>query len=80
MRTSPDQGQLLVLLAEGIEVELSDEDQLWPEQSTSAIVLHHPQARYFNVERWRAAPSSRRPSAALLEPRCHRAADGTFPP
>ena len=24
-------------------------DQLWPEQSTSAIVLHHPQARYFNV-------------------------------
>ena len=26
-----------------------DEDQLWPEQSTSAIVLHHPQARYFNV-------------------------------
>ena len=33
----------------GIGIELSDEDQLWPEQSTSAIVLHHPQARYFNV-------------------------------
>ena len=32
-----------------IGVVLSDEDQLWPEQSTSAIVLHHPQARYFNV-------------------------------
>jgi 5-methyltetrahydrofolate--homocysteine methyltransferase len=30
-------------------VELFGEDQLWPEQSTSAIVLHHPQARYFNV-------------------------------
>jgi 5-methyltetrahydrofolate--homocysteine methyltransferase len=29
--------------------ERSEEDQLWPEQSTSAIVLHHPQARYFNV-------------------------------
>jgi 5-methyltetrahydrofolate--homocysteine methyltransferase len=28
---------------------LGDEDQLWPEPSTSAIVLHHPQARYFNV-------------------------------
>jgi 5-methyltetrahydrofolate--homocysteine methyltransferase len=45
-----DQRQLLALLdASRIGVELSDEDQLWPEQSTSAIVLHHPQARYFNV-------------------------------
>src|SRR5690606_23941918 len=45
-----DQRQLLALLdATRIGVELSDEDQLWPEQSTSAIVLHHPQARYFNV-------------------------------
>jgi 5-methyltetrahydrofolate--homocysteine methyltransferase len=45
-----DQRQLLELLgAEKIGVELGDEDQLWPEQSTSAIVLHHPQARYFNV-------------------------------
>ena len=45
-----DQRQLLALLEAGrIGVELSDEDQLWPEQSTSAIVLHHPQARYFNV-------------------------------
>ncbi len=45
-----DQRQLLELLnAQKIGVELGDEDQLWPEQSTSAIVLHHPQARYFNV-------------------------------
>ena len=45
-----DQGQLLELLgAEGLGIELSEGDQLWPEQSTSAIVLHHPQARYFNV-------------------------------
>jgi 5-methyltetrahydrofolate--homocysteine methyltransferase len=45
-----DQRQLLALLdASRIGVELSGEDQLWPEQSTSAIVLHHPQARYFNV-------------------------------
>ena len=45
-----DQRKLLALLdATRIGVELSDEDQLWPEQSTSAIVLHHPQARYFNV-------------------------------
>ena len=45
-----DQGPLLELLGAGrIGVELGEEDQLWPEQSTSAIVLHHPQARYFNV-------------------------------
>jgi 5-methyltetrahydrofolate--homocysteine methyltransferase len=45
-----DQGPLLDLLgASRIGVELGEEDQLWPEQSTSAIVLHHPQARYFNV-------------------------------
>ena len=45
-----DQDQLLALLdASRVGIELGDEDQLWPEQSTSAIVLHHPQARYFNV-------------------------------
>lgn len=33
-----------------IGVELSEEFQLHPEQSTSAIVLHHPQAKYFNIE------------------------------
>jgi len=42
--------QLLRLLkASEIGVELSDEFQLHPEQSTSAIVLHHPQAKYFSV-------------------------------
>ncbi|HVA13902.1 MAG TPA: vitamin B12 dependent-methionine synthase activation domain-containing protein, partial [Stellaceae bacterium] len=45
-----DQRQLLALLrAEEIGVALSDEDQLEPEQSTSAIVLTHPQAKYFSV-------------------------------
>jgi 5-methyltetrahydrofolate--homocysteine methyltransferase len=45
-----DQRQLLALLrAEEIGVALSDEDQLDPEQSTSAIVLTHPQAKYFSV-------------------------------
>ena len=45
-----DQDQLLALLgADRVGIELGEEDQLWPEQSTSAIVLHHPQARYFNV-------------------------------
>jgi 5-methyltetrahydrofolate--homocysteine methyltransferase len=45
-----DQKQLLALLgAEEIGVTLSEEDQLDPEQSTSAIVVHHPQAKYFSV-------------------------------
>jgi 5-methyltetrahydrofolate--homocysteine methyltransferase len=45
-----DQEMLLRLLgAEKIGVELSDEFQLHPEQSTSAIVVHHPQAKYFNL-------------------------------
>jgi len=29
---------------------LSEEFQLEPEQSTSAIVIHHPEARYFSIE------------------------------
>jgi 5-methyltetrahydrofolate--homocysteine methyltransferase len=45
-----DQAQLLPLLrAEEIGITLSEEDQLDPEQSTSAIVVHHPQAKYFSV-------------------------------
>ena len=45
-----DQDQLLKLLdAERIDVTLSDEWMLEPEQSTSAIVLTHPQAKYFTL-------------------------------
>src|SRR5579863_1052109 len=45
-----DQRQLLDLLgAQEIGLTLSEEDQLDPEQSTSAIVIHHPQAKYFSV-------------------------------
>ena len=45
-----DQTHLLRLLdAQQIGIELSDEFQLHPEQSTSAIVLHHPKAKYFTV-------------------------------
>lgn len=45
-----DQALLLKLLsAEAIGVSLSEEFQLHPEQSTSAIVVHHPQAKYFNI-------------------------------
>jgi 5-methyltetrahydrofolate--homocysteine methyltransferase len=45
-----DQTQLLRLLdAERIGVSLSDEHQLHPEQSTSAIVVLNPKAKYFSV-------------------------------
>ena len=45
-----DQEQILNLLgSERIGVELAEEYQLHPEQSTSAIVVHHPQAKYFSV-------------------------------
>jgi len=45
-----DQRRLLALLgAERIGISLSEEDQLEPEQSTSAIVVTHPQAKYFSV-------------------------------
>ena len=44
------QVQLCELLNPGrIGVELSEEFQLHPEQSTSAIIVHHPEAKYFNA-------------------------------
>jgi 5-methyltetrahydrofolate--homocysteine methyltransferase len=38
-----------LLRPERIGVKLSEEFQLHPEQSTDAIVLHHPEAKYFNA-------------------------------
>jgi 5-methyltetrahydrofolate--homocysteine methyltransferase len=38
-----------LLRPERIGVELSEEMQLHPEQSTDAIVIHHPAAHYFSV-------------------------------
>ena len=44
------QTQLCELLKpERIGVKLSEEFQLHPEQSTSAIIVHHPEAKYFNA-------------------------------
>jgi 5-methyltetrahydrofolate--homocysteine methyltransferase len=46
-----DQTKLFVLLEPGrIDVELTEEFQLDPEQSTSAIIVHHEEARYFSIE------------------------------
>jgi 5-methyltetrahydrofolate--homocysteine methyltransferase len=45
-----DRQKIIDLLEPGrIGVELSEELQLHPEQSTDAIVLHHPEAKYFNT-------------------------------
>jgi 5-methyltetrahydrofolate--homocysteine methyltransferase len=45
-----DQRQVMGLLDPArIGVELSEEFQLHPEQSTSAIIVHHPEAKYFNA-------------------------------
>jgi len=46
-----DQAKLFELLEpERIGVELSEEFQLEPEQSTSAIIVHHPEAKYFSID------------------------------
>jgi 5-methyltetrahydrofolate--homocysteine methyltransferase len=45
-----DRVKMMELLEpERIGVTLSEELQLHPEQSTDAFVLHHPEAKYFNV-------------------------------
>ncbi len=45
-----DRAKLVRLLEPArIGVELSEEMQLHPEQSTDAIVVHHPEAKYFSV-------------------------------
>jgi 5-methyltetrahydrofolate--homocysteine methyltransferase len=45
-----DRAKLVELLRpERIGVTLSEEFQLHPEQSTDAIVVHHPEAKYFNA-------------------------------
>ncbi|MGP4110838.1 methionine synthase [Streptomyces sp. 4N509B] len=45
-----DRARIAELLGpERIGVSLSEEFQLHPEQSTDAIVLHHPEASYFNA-------------------------------
>ena len=47
-----DQAKLFTLLEpERIDLSLSEEFQLVPEQSTSALVVVHPQAKYFNIKK-----------------------------
>ena len=45
-----DQAKLFELLnPQDIGIEMTDEFMLSPEQSTSAIIVHHPEAKYFNI-------------------------------
>lgn len=45
-----DQAMLMELLQpQDIGIALSEEFMLEPEQSTSAIIVHHPAAKYFNI-------------------------------
>ena len=47
-----DQTKLFELLEpERIGLALSEQFQLEPEQSTTALVVHHPLAKYFNISR-----------------------------
>ena len=39
-----------LLKPERIGVTMTDEFMLNPEQSTDAIIVHHPEARYFNIK------------------------------
>ncbi len=46
-----DQAKLFELMSpKDIGIELTEEFMLAPEQSTSAIIVHHPAAKYFNVK------------------------------
>ena len=48
-----DQKQLFALIdPTRVGITLSEQFQLEPEQSTTAIVVHHPNAKYFNTERY----------------------------
>ncbi len=47
-----DQSMLFELLnPERIGLTLSEQFQLEPEQSTTALIVHHPEAKYFNITR-----------------------------
>ncbi len=39
-----------ILRPERIGVSLTEEDQMVPEQTTSAFIVHHPQAKYFTLD------------------------------
>jgi 5-methyltetrahydrofolate--homocysteine methyltransferase len=46
-----DQEKLFTLIDPSrIDVSLTEEFQLEPEQSTSAIIVHHPEAKYFSID------------------------------
>ena len=70
-----DQTKLFELLDPSrIGVELTEEFQLEPEQSTSAIISHHPEAKYFAVDR-SSSPKSNVQSRKSRAESCCRGRD-----
>ena len=54
-----DQAGLFQLIEpERVGITPSEQFQLEPEQSTTAIVVHHPRAKYFNVSRYSDVPAA----------------------
>jgi 5-methyltetrahydrofolate--homocysteine methyltransferase len=51
----------LLPAAEEIGLELTESFQLTPEQSTAAVIMHHPEAKYYAV---RGAAAEREPALA----------------
>jgi 5-methyltetrahydrofolate--homocysteine methyltransferase len=49
---------------EALGMDLTESFQLLPEQSTAAVIIHHPEARYYAV-RGSAAGASSEPEAAV---------------
>jgi 5-methyltetrahydrofolate--homocysteine methyltransferase len=41
--------QIELLGCERIGLYMDESEQIYPEQSTTAIIVHHPEAKYFNT-------------------------------
>lgn len=62
-----DQAKLFTLLQpERIDLKLTEEFHLEPEQSTTAIIVSHPEAKYFNIKKEGAEMPTVSPSEAEL--------------
>ena len=68
-----DQALLFQLLQpQRIDVELTEEFHLVPEQSTTAIVIFHPEARYFNIKAIAGESDACTPAQPKNNPTCSR--------
>ena len=56
---------LLLPAAEALGMDLTESFQLMPEQSTAAIVVHHPEAKYYAVRGAADAPAGEPETAGV---------------